>query len=602
MEVPKRAYQALILVGGLGTRLRPHTEQVPKPMVEIEGRPFLEFKIESLRKHGIKDFILLVGHLGEKVEEYFGDGKRFGINIQYSYEKKQLLGTAGAVKNAEHLIKGDFILTNGDTFLDIDFEKLINLHETQKSQFTLVVASATHPKTQELVEVNDNKITKIYKRDTSNHENHLLTTKNPFVNAGCYIMSKEILSIIPSNQKVSLEQEIFPQITHKMHGFKHSGYMLDVADENDWDEFIKDVRQGLIAPNISGYKKIIRSRAPVRITFGGGGTDIAPYDKSYGGLSVNATINKYVYSSLKIRDDRKINIKSDIINLHGGFESYSESFDRIDSIQLEEENKLNIIKATILEMEPEGGFDLYVRSEVPPHSGLGASASLCVSIIGVLNHLRKKNRLTKYQIAETAFRIEQNRLNNIGGRQDQYAAAFGGINLFEFLGEENIRVNPIEISKDYLLEIEKNILLVSSGMKGKSSGQMHKKEKEKKLYENSEKIKKLHNIKETGLEAAFNLRRGNLKKFGKLIKDSWENKKKFNPDISSTYIDALIEESLNSGAIGTRLMGAGSGGHLLIYCKPDHEHKVREVLSARGAKSVDFSFDFKGLKVWEVEE
>lgn len=602
MEVPKRAYQALILVGGLGERLRPHTEQVPKPMVEIEGRPFLEFKIESLRKHGIKDFILLVGHLGEKVEEHFGDGKRFGINIQYSYEREQLLGTAGAVKNAEDLITGDFIVTNGDTFLDIDFEKLIEVHESNNSPFTLTVAPATHPKTQELVEVSNNKITAIHKRDTSEHENHLITTQNPYVNAGCYIMSKDILSIIPKNQKISLEQEIFPQITHKMHGFEHPGYMLDVADENDWDEFIKDVREGLIAPSISGYKKIIRSRAPVRITFGGGGTDMAPYDQDHGGLSVNATINKYVYSSLKIRDDRKITIRSDIVNSHEGFESYTENFNRIDSIQLNEDSKLNIIKAAILEMDPQYGFDLYVRSEVPPHSGLGASASLCVSVIGVLNHLRKKNRLTKHQIAETAFRIEQNRLGNIGGRQDQYAAAFGGINLIEFFGNDNIRVNPIEISKDYLLEIEKNILLVSSGMKGKSSGQMHKEEKEKKLYEDSEKIKRLHNIKETGSEVAFNLRRGNLKKFGKLIKESWDNKKKFNPDISSTYVDALIEESLNSGAVGARLMGAGDGGHLLIYCKPDNEHKVREVLSARGAKAVDFSFDFSGLRVWEVEE
>jgi len=602
MAGEKKEYQALILVGGLGTRLRPYTEQVPKPMVEIEGRPFLEFKIESLRKHGIKDFILLIGHLGEKVEEHFGDGKRFGINIQYSYEKEKLLGTAGAVKNAEHLIKGDFILTNGDTFLDIDFEKLIEVHESNNSPFTLTVAPATHPKTQELVEVSNNKITSIHKRDTPEHENHLLTTQNPYVNAGCYIMSKEILSIIPPNQKISLEQEIFPQITSKMHGFSHPGYMLDVADENDWDEFIKDVRQGLIAPSISGYKKIIRSRAPVRITFGGGGTDLSPYDQDYGGISVNATINKYVYSSLKIRDDRKITIRSDIINLHGGFESYSENFERIDSIKLEEENKLDIIKAAILEMEPQGGFDLYVRSEVPPHSGLGASASLCVSIIGVLNHLRKKNHLTKHQIAETAFRIEQNLLNNIGGRQDQYAAAFGGINLFEFLGEDNIRVNPMEMPEDYLLEIEKNILLVSSGMKGKSSGQMHKEEKENNLYEDSEKIKRLHSIKDTGLDVSFNLRRGNLKKFGKLIKESWENKKRFNPEISSTYIDALIEESLSGGAIGARLMGAGGGGHILIYCKPDNEHKVREILAARGAKAVDFSFDFQGLKVWEVEE
>ena len=156
MEVPKRAYQALILVGGLGTRLRPYTEQVPKPMVEIDGRPFLEFKIESLRKHGIKDFILLVGHLGEKVEEYFGDGKRLGINIKYSYEREQLLGTAGAIKNAEHLITGDFIVTNGDTFLDVDLDKLIESHQSHQSNFTMVVTEATHPKTQELVEINDN--------------------------------------------------------------------------------------------------------------------------------------------------------------------------------------------------------------------------------------------------------------------------------------------------------------------------------------------------------------------------------------------------------------------------------------------------------------
>jgi len=602
MNGEKKAYQALILVGGLGTRLRPHTEQVPKPMVEIEGRPFLEFKIESLRKHGIKDFILLVGHKGEKVEEYFGDGSRFGINIKYSYEREQLLGTAGAIKNAEHLINGDFIATNGDTFLDIDFEKLISLHETHDSPFTLTVAPATHPKTQELVEIKDNKIVKIHKRDTPEHENHILTTQNPFVNAGCYLMSKSILDLIPQNEKISLEQEIFPQITEKMVGFLHPGYMLDVADENDWDEFTKDVKGGLIAPSISGYKKVIRSRAPVRITFGGGGTDLSPYDKMHGGVSVNATINKYVYSSLKIRDDRKINIKSDIINSYLGFESHTENFDSIDFITLNNESKINIIKAAILEMNPQYGFDLYVRSEVPPHSGLGASASLCVSVIGVLNHLRKKNRLTKHNIAETAFKVEQNRLNNMGGRQDQYAAAFGGINLFEFNGDDNVRQNTIEISKDYLLEIEKNILLVSSGMKGMSSGEMHSEEKKENLYEDTEKIKRLHDIKDTGLEVAFNLRRGNLKKFGKLIKESWEKKKKFNSKISSTYIDALIEESLNSGAVGARLMGAGNGGHLLIYCKPDEEHKVREVLNGRGAKAIDFSFDFEGLKVWEVEQ
>jgi len=600
MEVPKRAYQALILVGGLGTRLRPYTEQVPKPMVEIDGRPFLEFKIESLRKHGIKDFILLVGHLGEKVEEYFGDGKRLGINIKYSYEKEQLLGTAGAIKNAEHLITGDFIVTNGDTFLDVDLDKLIESHKFHQSNFTMVVTEATHPKTQELVEINNNKILKIHKRDTSEHNNHINSVHNPLINGGLYIMNKQILSHIPLNQKVSLEQEIFQKLVGEMNGFLHNGYILDVADKEDWNEFKKDVRGGLIIPSISGHKKIIRSRAPVRITFGGGSTDLSPYDKKHGGICINATINKYVYSSLTLRDDKKINIKSDIINFYGGFETYEESFCNLEEIKMDGELKL--IKAIILEMNPGYGFDLYVRSEVAPHSGLGASASLCVSVIGAFNHLRKKNRLTKHEIAETAFKIEEEKLKNRTGRQDQYASTFGGINLYEFLGDNNVKINSAEIGKDNLLEIEKNLLITSSGRRVKSSGEVYKKGDEEKIFEDSDKIKRLHELKDTAIEMEFNLRRGNLRKFAELIFEGWKKKKKFNPLTTNTYIDSLIEEAISNGAIGARLMGAGGGGHLLIYCKSDYEHKIKEALAQRGAKSIDFSFDFKGLKVWEVEE
>lgn len=592
----EKDYQAVILVGGLGTRLRPITETVPKPMIEIEGRPFLEYKIQSLKKYGIKNFILCVGYLGHIVEEYFGDGSRFGIHISYSYENS-LLGTAGAIKNAQNLIKDSFIVANGDTYLDIDFRKLIEFHESHDYPFTIVVADATHTKTQELIEIRDG-IIKLYKRDTPEHENHLRVTHRPLVNGGSYVMEKEILDLIPNNTKVSLEQEIFPNILHKMKGFLHNGYMLDIADEHDWKEFKKDLREGLILSSIINRQKIIRSRAPVRITFGGGGTDISPYDKSHKGICVNATINRYVYSTLKLRDNKKINIKSDIINIHGGFETYEQHFDNVDVIEFSEKNPLNIIKAVILEMQPGQGFDLYVRSDVPPNSGLGASASLCISIIGVLNHLRKKNRLTKHEIAETAYNIEQKRLNNKCGRQDQYAAVFGGINLYEFNGDNNVRVNPIDTGKDYILELEKNLLIVSSGRRVKSSGEMH----EENNLDESEKIKILHDIKDSAIEMEFNLRRGNLKKFGELIRKNWEKKKKFNPSITNTYIDALVEEALTHGAVGVRLMGAGGGGHLLIYCEPDKEHKIKEVLAERGAKSIDFSFDFDGLKVWEIDE
>jgi D-glycero-alpha-D-manno-heptose-7-phosphate kinase len=598
MNGEKKKYQALILVAGVGTRLRPHTETVPKPMVEIDGRPFLEFKIESLKKHGITDFILCVGHLGHIVEEHFGDGKRFGLNIKYSYENNELLGTAGAIKNAEHLIESDFIATNGDTFLDVDVEKLIETHETNQSKFTMVVAPATHPKTQELVEVNENKISKLHKRETIDHEQHLITTKYPFVNGGLYVMNKSILDPIPSNQKISLEQEIFPQLIGTINAFVHQGYMLDVADEGDWSEFQKDVRAGLIIPSISGHKKVVRSRAPVRITFGGGGTDLHPYDSEHGGVCLNATINRYVYSTLRLRDDKKINIKSDIVNNYGGFETLTQSFKNIDELTSDE--PLRIIKETILEMNPRHGFDLYVRSDVPPKSGLGASASLCVSIIGVLNHLRKKNRLTKYEIAETAFRIEDERLENTGGRQDQYATVFGGITLQEYNGKDNVKVHNIDAKKDQILELEKNLLILSSPRSVSSSGEAH--DKGPNLVNEDERLKRLHNLKEIAKDMEFNLRRGNLKKFGKLIMEGWENKKKFNPSSTDMYIDALVEEALANGAIGVRLIGAGGAGNLLIFSEQDKEHKIKEVLSEKGLKSIDFSFDFDGLSIWEVDE
>jgi len=594
----EKEYQALILVGGLGTRLRPITETVPKPMVEIEGRPFLEYKIESLKKYGIKNFIFCVGHLGHIVEEYFGDGKRFGVNILYSYEKNELLGTAGAIKNAEPLINDPFLVANGDTYLDVDFRKLIKFHESHNFPFTIVITDASHPKTQELVELNGNEIVKIHKRNTPEHENHLRFTYRPLVNGGSYVMNKEILQYIPPGKKISLEQEIFPLIIHKMRGFLHNGYMLDIADENDWKEFKKDTREGLILPDMFNRQKIIRSRAPLRITFGGGGTDIAPYDEQYTGICVNATINRYVYTTLKLREDKKINIKSDIINIYNGFETHEQNFNSINEINLSDENSLNLIKAVILEMQPGYGFNLYVRSDVPTHSGLGASASLCVSIIGVLNQLRKKNRLTKHEIAELAYQIEQKRMNIKGGRQDQYASVFGGINLYEFQGSNNVKVNQIDTKKDCLLELEKNLLVVSSGRRVKSSGDMHNMEN----ISDSEKIKRLHDIKDIAIEMEFNLRRGNFKKFGKLILESWEKKKNFNPLTTNTYIDALIEEALANGAIGARLMGAGGGGHLLIYSEPDKEHKIKEALAEKGARSIDFSFDFEGLKIWEIEE
>ncbi|MFA5857133.1 MAG: sugar phosphate nucleotidyltransferase [Candidatus Pacearchaeota archaeon] len=240
----EKDYQVVILVGGLGQRFYPVTETIPKPMVEINGRPFLEIKLESIKRYGLKNIVLCVGHLGHMIEEYFGTGEKFGLNIKYAYEK-ELLGTAGAIKNAEEFIEDDFIAMNGDTYIPVDFDELIKFHESHSHPMTMVVANATNPKEQELVEIDEGIIRKIYKRNTIEHDNHIENNLKPLINGGVYIIRKNLLNEIPKGKKVSIEHEIFPKLEGKMGGFTHTGYIKDLTNQNFWDEIKDDFNKGI---------------------------------------------------------------------------------------------------------------------------------------------------------------------------------------------------------------------------------------------------------------------------------------------------------------------------------------------------------------------
>jgi NDP-sugar pyrophosphorylase family protein len=228
MNLGRKEMCALILAGGLGTRLRPITETIPKPLVEINGKPFLEYKINNVLNSGIKNIIICVGYLGKKIEDYFGDGKYFGADIKYSYEK-ELLGTAGAIKNAERLIDSDpFLVMNGDTYLELDLRKFLSCHNS--FSITMAVTPSSNSLEQELVEIENNIITKFHKRNTPEHEAYLNKNKNPLINAGVYAINKEILKLIPSDINVSLEKEIFPKFIGRIKSFKYAGYFKDIAN------------------------------------------------------------------------------------------------------------------------------------------------------------------------------------------------------------------------------------------------------------------------------------------------------------------------------------------------------------------------------------
>jgi NDP-sugar pyrophosphorylase family protein len=195
--------QAAILAGGKGTRLRPLTYKMPKPMISIHGRPFLEYQLELIAAFGINKVLLLVSYLGEKIEEYFGNGSKLGLQIEYSYEIN-LLGTGGALKNAENKLKESFLLINGDTFLPIDYGKLIEyFYQCGKIGVVTVYTNSDNIVFNNIA-VSKSNIIVDYNKHNSKEMTH--------VDAGASVFSKKVLDIIPNNQVCSLEEEIFPKL------------------------------------------------------------------------------------------------------------------------------------------------------------------------------------------------------------------------------------------------------------------------------------------------------------------------------------------------------------------------------------------------------
>jgi len=257
MKNKKGGLQAVLIVGGLGTRLLPVTKEIPKPMIEICGKPFLEYKINQIKSQGIEEFVLCTGYLGKMIEEYFENGSKFGVNIQYSREEEPL-GTAGAIKNAEPLINTNpFIVMNGDTYDNIQLRNLIDFHYGHEFAVTMAITKATNPKEQELVEAYNQVITKFYKRGTLEHKSFLKENLNAKTNAGTYVFDKVVFKILkylkallsPRKEKMSLEQDFFPYGIEAIGAYEYRGYMKDLANFQFCEEFRRDFLRGMINDN-----------------------------------------------------------------------------------------------------------------------------------------------------------------------------------------------------------------------------------------------------------------------------------------------------------------------------------------------------------------
>lgn len=327
----------------------------------------------------------------------------------------------------------------------------------------------------------------------------------------------------------------------------------------------------------------------MRVSFGGGGTDVSPFCDDYGGSVVNVTLNKYAWATLKTNTPKGIELISD---------DYRQRL-RFDSINdMKYDGNLDLIKSVISKFnDMSSNFSVFLRSDVPPRSGLGSSASAFVAVIGLFNHLKRHKRVTDYDIAELAFKLEREELKNAGGRQDQYATVFGGLNHIEFKGSNFVRVNPLKLGKHHMLELEKHLILVNIG-KRKESGDIIKDQVDR--YKKGKTVDVLLHAKQISEEIKSSLLSGDFNQFGHLLHEAWITKKKYSPMISNKKIDKLYSLARKHGALGGKVSGAGGGGHAVFYCKPNTEQIVARKLRKAGAKVINFSFDFKGLQSWEV--
>lgn len=332
----------------------------------------------------------------------------------------------------------------------------------------------------------------------------------------------------------------------------------------------------------------IRSRAPLRISFCGGGTDVSPYPEEKGGVVLSTTIDKYAFGSLRPTDDGQINVTSldyDVVAKYN-----------VDD-ELLYDGELDLVKAVIKKMGSRGGLDLFLHSDAPPGSGLGSSSTMVVCLIGLFRHWLKK-QLTDYEIAQLAYEVERIDLAIKGGMQDQYAATFGGFNFIEFMGK-TVVVNPLRIKPDVLNELNYKLLLCYTG-RTRLSAKILEHQTSAYVEKKEPVVNALDTLKDLTIDMKNALLQGRLNDFGDLLHEAWLNKKQLDSNISSAQIDELYEAARAEGATGGKILGAGGGGYLLVFCPFDKKHKIAERLEQLGGQVVEFAFDFNGLQTWEA--
>lgn len=323
---------------------------------------------------------------------------------------------------------------------------------------------------------------------------------------------------------------------------------------------------------------MIIARTPVRISLGGGGTDLASYYCKYGGFLIAAAIDKYIFITVNKRFEDSIRVSY----------SKTEIVDKVEEIQHP------IVREALKLLGYDGSLEITTIADVPANTGLGTSSSFTVGLLNAL-HTYKRESITAKALAEEACRIEIDILGEPVGKQDQYMAAFGGITCLTFSKNGEVTVTPLNISPDIIEELERHIMLFYTGIRRNSadvlSGQNNASQRDdKKVIEN------LHKIKEIGEEAKIALESGNVHRFGELLHTHWQSKKNLSHKVSRPEIDRWYALARQNGALGGKIMGAGGGGFFMFYVE-GNKNRLRQAMRRENLREMRFKFDIEGSKV-----
>lgn len=339
---------------------------------------------------------------------------------------------------------------------------------------------------------------------------------------------------------------------------------------------------------------IYRSKAPLRLGLAGGGTDVSPFSDLYGGAILNATISLAAHASIEPIESNEIIIES-------LDQKQNQRFEWTKKLPID--GTLDLLKGVYNRIQKDydavkGGFRLSTFVDAPAGSGLGTSSTLVVAIIGAFVEMLKLP-LGEYDIAHYAYEIERSDLNLAGGKQDQYAATFGGVNFMEFYENDKVIVNPLRIRSQYIHELQNNLVLYFTSTSRESATII--KEQQKNVKEkNQSSIEAMHQLKEQAKRMKEALLTGRLDEIGEILDFGFEQKRRMAHNISNNKIEEIYDGAKKAGARGGKISGAGGGGFMIFYCPANTRYQVIEALESYGGYCRHYQFTNHGLITWTV--